>query len=88
MPNDTESVVYEYIGDVTSLRKATEQAIGFLDSYQKHIDRIAAVGGLGKSVKAAKSFQTAVKSATKDVSAIQMLNCSPVLMCRSRLLKA
>ena len=71
VPNDTESVVYEYIGDVTSLRKATEQAIGFLDSYQKHIDRISTDGGFGKSVKAAKSFQTAVKSVTKDVSAMQ-----------------
>lgn len=71
VPNDTESVVYEYIGDVTSLRKATEQAIGFLDSYQKHIDRISTDGGFGKSVKATKSFQTAVKSATKDVSAMQ-----------------
>lgn len=71
VPNDTESVVYEYIGDVTSLRKATEQAIGFLDSYQKHIDRISTDGGFEKSVKAAKSFQTAVKSATKDVSAMQ-----------------
>lgn len=56
VPNDTESVVYEYIGDVTSLRKATEQAIGFLDSYQKHIDRISTDGGFGKSVKAAKSL--------------------------------
>lgn len=71
VPNDTESVVYEYIGDVTSLRKATEQAIGFLDSYQKHIDRISTDGGFGRSVKAAKSFQTAVKSVTKDVSAMQ-----------------
>lgn len=71
VPNDTESVVYEYIGDVTSLRKATEQAISFLDSYQKHIDRISTDGGFGKSVKAANSFQTAVKSATKAVSAMQ-----------------
>lgn len=71
VPNDTESVVYEYIGDVTSLQKATEQAIGFLDSYQKHIDRISTDGGFGKNVKAAKSFQTAVKSVTKDVSAMQ-----------------
>ena len=71
VPNDTESVVYEYIGDVTSLRKATEQAIGFLDSYQKHIDRISADGGFGKSVKSAKSFQSAVKAVTKDVTAMQ-----------------
>ena len=71
VPNDTESVVYEYLGDVTSLRKATEQAIGFLDSYQKHIDRISADGGFGKSTKASKSFQSAVKSATKDITAMQ-----------------
>lgn len=71
VPNDTESVVYEYIGDVTSLRKATEQAIGFLDSYQKHIDRISADGGFGKSATSAKSFQSAVKAVTKDVSAMQ-----------------
>ena len=71
VPNDTESVVYEYIGDVTSLRKATEQAIGFLDSYQKHIDRISTDGGFGKSVKSAKSFQSAVKAVTKDVTSMQ-----------------
>ena len=71
VPETTESVVYEYIGDVTSLRKATEQAIGFLDSYQKHIDRISADGGFGKSTKASKSFQSAVKSATKDITAMQ-----------------
>lgn len=71
VPNDTESVVYEYTGDVTSLRKATEQAIGFLNSYQKHIDRISADGGFGKSVKSAKSFQSAVKAVTKDVTAMQ-----------------
>ena len=71
VPNDTESVVYEYIGDVTSLRKATEQAIGFLDSYQKQIDRISTDGGFGKSTKAAKSFQSAMKSVTKDITAMQ-----------------
>ena len=51
VPNDTERVVYEYIGDVTSLRKATEQAISFLDSYQKHIDRISTDGGFGKKLQ-------------------------------------
>lgn len=71
VPETTESVVYEYIGDVTSLRKATEQAIGFLDSYQKHIDRISADGGFGKSTKASKSFQSALKSVTKDITAMQ-----------------
>ena len=80
MPDNTESVVYEYIGDVSSLRKATEQAIGFLDGYQKHIDRISADGGFGKNVKAVKSFQSAMKSTTKDITAIQqqMKNISDV----------
>lgn len=71
VPNDTEQVVYKYTGDVTSLRKATEQALGFLDSYQKHIDRISNDGGFGKSTKAAKSFQSVMKSVTKDVTTIQ-----------------
>lgn len=71
MPDNTESVVYEYRGDVTSLRKATEQAINFLDNYQKHINRISSDGGFGKNVKTAKSFQTAVKSVTKDITAMQ-----------------
>ena len=71
LSTDTEQVVYEYLGDVTSLRKATNQAISYLDSYQKHMNRLSAEGGFGKNARAAKSFQNAIKSSMKDVVAMQ-----------------
>ena len=71
LATDTEQVVYEYLGDVTSLRKATSQAISYLDNYQKHMNRLSNEGGFGKNAKAAKSFQNVIKSSMKDVVALQ-----------------
>ena len=71
MPDNQEEVVYAFTGDVSSLRQATEQALGLLDKYQNQIDRITADGGFGKSTRAANTFQNAVTKTTKTVEALQ-----------------
>lgn len=71
MEDNQEEVVYRYTGDVSSLRQATESALGLLNKYQTQIDRISADGGFGKSTKAAKSFQSQINATTKQVTNMQ-----------------
>ena len=71
MADDQEEVVYQFTGDVSSLRQATEAALGLLSKYQAQIDRISADGGFGKSVKAAKSFQAQINATTKQITSMQ-----------------
>lgn len=71
MADNQEEVLYQFNGDVSSLRQATESAIGLLGSYQAQIDRISADGGFGKSAKAAKSFQSQVNATTKQIVSMQ-----------------
>ena len=71
MADSQEEVLYQFQGDVSSLRQATESAIGLLGSYQAQIDRISADGGFGKSAKAAKSFQSQVNATTKQIVGMQ-----------------
>ena len=66
-----EEVVYQYTGNVSSLKQATETALGLLSKYQSQIDRISADGGFGKNAKAAKSFQNQLKSATSQFASMQ-----------------
>lgn len=71
MADDQEEVVYQFTGDVSSLRQATESALSLLSKYQAQIDRISADGGFGKSVKAAKSFQSQINATTKQITGMQ-----------------
>lgn len=71
MADDQEEVVYQFTGDVSSLRQATEAALGLLSKYQAQIDRISADGGFGKGVKAAKSFQAQINATTKQITSMQ-----------------
>lgn len=71
MADNQEEVVYQYTGDVSSLRQATESALSLLNKYQAQIDRISADGGFGKSAKAAKSFQSQLSATTKQITGMQ-----------------
>lgn len=71
MADNQEEVVYQFTGDVTSLRQATESALGLLNKYQDQINRISADGGFGKSTKAAKSFQSQINATTKQITNMQ-----------------
>lgn len=71
MSDNQEEVVYQFTGDVSSLKKATEAAIGFLGNYQAQIDRISADGGFGKNARAAKSFQSQINAITRQMTSVQ-----------------
>lgn len=71
MADNQEEVVYAFQGDVSSLRDATNEALGLLNKYQDQISRISTDGGFGKNVKAAKSFQAQINSITKQLSSMQ-----------------
>lgn len=71
MADNQEEVVYQFTGDVSSLRQATEAALGLLSKYQDQINRISADGGFGKSTKAAKSFQSQITATTKQITSMQ-----------------
>lgn len=64
---DEEKVEYSFTGDVTSLRQATEQAIGLLDKYSDQIDRLVNANAFGKNTKVMKSFEASMNSTTKSV---------------------
>ena len=71
MPDNQEEVRYEFIGDISSLKKATNDALDLLKQYQQQMDRMTSDGGFGKNVRAAKSFQSQINATTKQVTKLQ-----------------
>lgn len=71
MPGTNEQVNYSYTGDVSSLKKATKDALGFLNQYQAEIARLTNLDAFGKNAKASSSFQTAIKNTTKVVQQLE-----------------
>lgn len=80
---DEERVEYSFTGDITSLKQATEQAIGLLDKYNDQLTRLTSNDAFGKNAKTAKSFKTSVdatmKSANKLTSKLGSLSDVKIL---------
>lgn len=68
---DEREVNYSYTGDVSSLRKATEEALGLLDRYQDQIDRLVKTGDFSGNQKAVKSFASNISSTAREVTKLQ-----------------
>ena len=67
----SEQIKYEYIGDATSLRKATEQASGYLASFEKAAKKtFQAVSGL----KIADVFASSVKESLNYIENLNLFN--------------
>lgn len=66
-----EKVQYSYTGDVSSLKKATEQAIGLLDKYGASMASAVRTDTFGASKRSATSFNASVKRMMKDVTSLQ-----------------
>lgn len=65
--DERENVEYSFVGDVSSLRQATETAINLLNKYSAQIKSLSDADAFGKNKKAAASFQSNLKAVTKDV---------------------
>lgn len=66
-----ERVQYSFTGDVSSLKKATDQAIGLLDKYGASMASAARTDSFGASKRSAASFNASIKRMMKDVTSLQ-----------------
>lgn len=69
MADETE-VVYSYVGDVSSLREATEEAISLLDRYDSTLKRMASSPDFGASKTATTNFQRSISGMIKQVNSL------------------
>lgn len=71
MANEKEKVLYEFQGDVSSLRKATTDAIGMLDKFQGNMNKLNSDGIVKASQRAQAGFQNSVNRMIKSVASVQ-----------------
>lgn len=71
MADEKDKVLYEFRGDVSSLKKTTQDAIGLLDKFQGAMDSINSSGILKASQRAQSGFQTSVNKMLKAVTDVQ-----------------
>lgn len=66
-----EKVQYSFTGDVSSLKKATEQAISLLDKYGESMASAVQADSFSASKRSAASFNASIKRMMKDVTSLQ-----------------
>ena len=71
MADEVERVEYQFEGDVSSLRDATETAISLLNQYSDSMKRASASGNFTASQRSTKSMQASVNRLTKDITKMQ-----------------
>ena len=71
MANENEKVLYEFQGDVSSLKKSTQDALSLLDKFQTTMDKLNSDGIVKASQRAQAGFNNSVNKMTKSVAAIQ-----------------
>lgn len=67
---DETEVVYSYVGDVSSLREATKEAISLLDRYDNTLKRMASSPDFGASKTATTNFQRSISGMIKQVNSL------------------
>ena len=71
MADEKEKVLYEFQGDVSSLKKSTQDALGLLGKFQTTMDKISSEGIVKASQRAQSGFQNSINKMTKSVEAVQ-----------------
>lgn len=71
MADEVERVEYQFEGDVSSLRDATQAAISLLNQYSDSMKRASASGNFTASQRSTKSMQASVNRLTKDITKMQ-----------------
>lgn len=71
MADEVERVEYQFEGDVSSLRDATETAISLLNQYSDSMKRASASGNFTASQRSTKSMQASVNRLIKDITKMQ-----------------
>ena len=71
MADEKEKVLYEFQGDVSSLRKSTQDALGLLDKFQDTMNKISSEGIVKASQRAQSGFQNSINKMTKGIATVQ-----------------
>lgn len=71
MADEKDKVLYEFQGDVSSLKKSTQDALGLLDKFQATMDKLNSDGIVKASQRAQSGFQSSVNKMTKGIAAVQ-----------------
>lgn len=71
MNENNEQVVYSYEGDVSSLRKATQEAVNLIDQYGKAIQKTASLNTFKASATSVKALQKTLSSVSSMVNTVQ-----------------
>ena len=71
MADEKEKVLYEFRGDVSSLKKSTQDALGLLDKFQTTMDKLNSEGIVNASKRAQAGFQNSVNKMSKSITSIQ-----------------
>lgn len=71
MADEKEKVLYEFQGDVSSLKKSTQDALGLLDKFQTTMDKLNSDGIVKASQRAQAGFQNSVNKMSKSIASIQ-----------------
>ncbi len=71
MADEKEKVLYEFQGDVSSLKNATQQAIGMLDKFQSQMDKANSNGIVKASQRAQTGFQNSINKMFKNMDSLQ-----------------
>ena len=69
--DEKEKVLYEFQGDVSSLKNATQQAIGMLDKFQAQMDKANSNGIVKASQRAQTGFQNSINKMFKGINTLQ-----------------
>ena len=68
MPDKGKKIHYSYTGDVTSLKKATTDAIKLLSKYEDSFKKVAKTGDMNVSQTSMRNFTREVKDATAQAT--------------------
>lgn len=71
MATEKDKVLYEFQGDVSSLRKTTQDALSLLGKFQSTMDRLNSEGIVKASQRAQSGFQSSINKMTKSVETVQ-----------------
>lgn len=71
MADEKEKVLYEFQGDISSLKQSTQDALGLLDKFQTAMDKLNSEGIVNASKRAQAGFQNSVNKMSKSITSIQ-----------------
>lgn len=71
MSTNTEDIRYEFQGDTSSLKRATQEAIGLLGSYEKAVDKADSASSFSNGLRGIQAYGSSIQRSLNAVSQLQ-----------------